>query len=75
MLLMSYAGEQARKDLMTSIGLDIDLETAFVVTELQRHGVDHRDVRLLNVLWNSERTRIMLVDLERLEILTRPLAL
>jgi len=75
MLLMSYAGEQAQKDLMASIGLDMDLETACAVTKLQCHGVNHCDVRPPNVLWNSESRRIMLVDLERSEILTCALAL
>ena len=75
MLLMSYEGEQAQKDLMASIGLDIDLETIFAVTELRRHGLNHHDVRPPNVLWNSERRRIMMVDFERSDILTRASAL
>ena len=75
MLLMSYAGEQAQKDLMASIGLDMDLETTCAATKLRCQGVNHCDVRPSNVLWNSESRRIMLVDFERSEILTRALAL
>jgi len=45
MLPMSYAGEQAQKDLMAGIGLDMDLETICAVTELRRHSVNHCDVR------------------------------
>lgn len=75
MLLMLYAGEQAQKDLMASIGLDMDLETACAVTKLQCYSVNYYDVQPLNVLWNSKSRRIMLVDLERLEILTCALAL
>ena len=75
MLLMSYAGEQAQKDLMASIGLDMDLETTCAVTRLRCHGVNHRDVRLPNVLWNSKTIRIMLVGFEWSDILTRASAL
>jgi hypothetical protein len=69
MLLTSYAGEQAQKDLIASIGLDMDGETTFAVTKLRCH------VRPPNVLWNSEIRRIMLVDFERSDIWTRASAL
>ena len=75
MLLMFYAGEQAQKDLITSIGLDIDLETTLAVTELQRYSVNYYDVRPPNALLNSEGRRIMIVDFERSDILTRASAL
>ena len=65
MLLMSWAGEQAHKDL----GCDMDEETACAVTRLLYHGVEHRDVRPPNVLWNPESRKVMLVDFERSEIL------
>jgi hypothetical protein len=71
MLLMLWAGEQAQKDLMLAIGLDINVETTRAVTKLQCYGVEHRDVRPPNVLWNSEGGNIMLVDFERSEILKR----
>jgi serine/threonine protein kinase len=32
-------------------------------------GVEHRDVRPPNVLWNPEIKNVVLVDFERLEIL------
>jgi hypothetical protein len=75
MLLMSWAGEQAQKDLMSSIGRDINEETTSAVTKLRCHGVEHCDVRPSNVLWNPEGGNIMLVDLERSEILKRVPAL
>jgi serine/threonine protein kinase len=69
MLLMSWAGEQARKNLVLSLGRDIVEETTRAVTKLRYHGVEHRDVRLPNVLWNTEGRKVMLVDFERAEIL------
>ena len=56
---------------MSSIGQDINEETTCAVTKLRCHGVEHCDVRPPNVLWNSEGGNVMLVDLERSEILKR----
>jgi hypothetical protein len=53
MLLMSWAGEQARKNLVLSLGRDIVEETTRAVTKLRYHRVERRDVRLPNVLWNT----------------------
>jgi hypothetical protein len=75
MLLMSWAGDQAQKDLTSSIGRDINEETTSAVTKLRCHGVEHCDMRPPNVLWNPEGGNIMLVDLERSEILKRVPAL
>jgi serine/threonine protein kinase len=69
MLFMSWAGEQARKDLVSSLGRDMDEETAHAVINLRHHGVEHRDVRPPNILWNPEGRKVMLVDFERSEIL------
>jgi hypothetical protein len=69
MLLMSWAGEQARKDLMFAVGRDLAIETSRAVTKMLGCGVEHRDVRSPNVLWNSEGRKVMLVDFERSEIL------
>ena len=44
MLLMPWAGEQARKDLMLAMGRDLAAETSRAVTELLNCGVEHRDV-------------------------------
>jgi hypothetical protein len=46
-----------------------------VATKLWYHGVEHYDVRPPNVLLNSEGGNVMLVDLERSEILKRVPAL
>jgi hypothetical protein len=69
MLLMSWAGEQARKDLMLAIGRDLAAETSGAVTKMLDCGVEHCDVRPPNVLWNPEIRMWMLVDFERSEIL------
>ena len=71
MLLMSWAGEQARKDLVQAIGRDLAAETSGAVAKLLDCGVEHRDVRPPNVLWNPEIRNVVLVDFERSEILKR----
>jgi len=71
MLLMSWAGEQARKDLVQAMGRDLASETSGAVTKLLGCGVEHRDVRPPNVLWNPEIRNVVLVDFERSEILKR----
>ncbi|KAL9117546.1 MAG: hypothetical protein Q9187_005917, partial [Circinaria calcarea] len=43
MLLLSWAGEQARQDLMLAMGRDLDAETSGAVTKLLNCGVEHRD--------------------------------
>jgi hypothetical protein len=69
MLLLSWAGEQARNDLMLTMGRDLAAETSGAVTKLLGYGVEHRDVRPPNVLWNPEIGNVVLVDFERSEIL------
>ena len=71
MLLMSWAGEQARKDLMQAMGLDLAVETSGAVTKMLDYGVEHHDVRPPNVLWNPEIRNVVLVDFERSEILSQ----
>lgn len=75
MLLMSWAGEQARKDLMQAMGRDLIVEMSRTVTKLLDCRVEHGDVRPPNVLWNSEIKNVMLVDFERSEILKQVLVL
>jgi hypothetical protein len=69
MLLMSWAGEQAHKDSMLAMGRDLAVETSMAVTKMLSCGVEHRDVRPPNVLWNPEIRNVVLVDFERSEIL------
>jgi serine/threonine protein kinase len=69
MLLMSWAGEQAHKDLMLTMGRDLAVETSVAVTKILSCGVEHRDIRPPNVLWNPESRNVVLVDFERSEIL------
>jgi len=69
MLLLSWAGEQAGKDLMLAMGRDLAAETSRAVTKMLDCGVEHRDVRPQNVLWNPEIRNVVLIDFERSEIL------
>lgn len=69
MLLISWGGEQAHKDLMLAMGRDLAAEMSEAVTKLLNCGVEHRDVRPPNVLWNPEIRNVVLVDFERSEIL------
>jgi hypothetical protein len=75
MLLMSWSGEQARKDLMLAMGRDLAVETRGAVTKMLDCGVEHHDVRPPNVLWNPEIRNVVLVDFERSEILKPMLVL
>ena len=50
MLLMSWAGEQARKDLMLAMGRDLTAETNGAVTKMLGYRVEHCDIRPPNVL-------------------------
>lgn len=69
MLLMLWAGEQARKDLVLAMGRDLAAETSRAVTKILTCGVEHRDVRPQNVLWNPEIRNVVLIDFERSEVL------
>jgi len=51
------------------MGADLDLETTRAAAILRDRGVEHRDVRPPNFLWNGENKRVMLVDFERSAIL------
>jgi hypothetical protein len=75
MLLMSWAGEQANSELMLAMGRDLEVDTSRAVTKMLDCGVEHRDVRPPNVLWNPETRNVVLVDFERSEILKRKLVL
>jgi len=69
MLLMSWAGEQARKELILALGRDLAVETSRAVTNMLGCGVEHRDIRPPNVLWNPEIRNVVLIDFERSKIL------
>jgi hypothetical protein len=47
----------------------MDEETVYAVTNLRHYGVEHRNVRPPNILWNPEERKVMLVDFECSEIL------
>ncbi|PGH02617.1 hypothetical protein AJ80_08829 [Polytolypa hystricis UAMH7299] len=65
MLLMSWGGELAEP----SDAPDLNREIRRSVEEILQEGVEHNDVREPNILWNRERRRAMLVDLERSRLL------
>jgi serine/threonine protein kinase len=54
---------------MSAMGRDLAAETSGAVTKMLDCGVEHRDIRPPNVLWNPEIKNIVLVDFERSEIL------
>ena len=51
------------------MGRDLATETSGAITKMLDYGVEHRDVRPPNVLWNPEIRNVVLVDFERSEIL------
>ncbi|KAF2010948.1 hypothetical protein BU24DRAFT_49433 [Aaosphaeria arxii CBS 175.79] len=69
MLLMSWAGERACKDLMTTMGRDLNAEASKIETQILDCGVEHGDVHGPNVLWNPITKTVMLIDFERSNIL------
>ncbi|KAH8730664.1 hypothetical protein GQ44DRAFT_746597 [Phaeosphaeriaceae sp. PMI808] len=71
MLLLPWAGEQAGKNLTLAIGRDLAAETSAAVTQLLDCGVEHRDVRPPNVLWNPEIRNVVLVDFDRSKFFKR----
>lgn len=54
---------------MSAIGRDLATETNIADIRMLACGVDHRDVRPPNVLWNAEVGNLVLVDFKRSEIL------
>ncbi|KAK4075218.1 hypothetical protein Purlil1_12729 [Purpureocillium lilacinum] len=61
MMLMSWGGEEA-SDVSAS---DLTAEVRRSSQEVWAEGVDHGDERDPNLLWNTERHRVMLVDFDR----------
>jgi Ser/Thr protein kinase RdoA (MazF antagonist) len=55
--------------LVLNLECDIVKEITRVATKLRNYGVEHRDVRPPNVLWNPKCRKVMLVDFKRSEIL------
>jgi hypothetical protein len=68
MLLLSWGGEQASSELMLAMGRDLAAETDRAVRQLLDCGVEHRDVRPPNVLFNTDTGNVVLVDFERSKI-------
>jgi serine/threonine protein kinase len=63
-------GRRARaQGFVLGMGRDLAAETSGAVTKILDRGVEHRDVRPPNVLWNPEIRNVVLVDFERSQIL------
>lgn len=67
MLLMLWAGEWTQGDLLSTLGLNLDLETARAAAALRSREVENCDVSPPNVLWDTENGRVMLVDFDCLQ--------
>jgi hypothetical protein len=65
MLLMSWGGEIAEEADVPNI--EEEVKRSF--KEVHQEGVVHGDERELNMLWNEERQRVMVVDFDRARIL------
>ncbi|KAI4153569.1 MAG: hypothetical protein LQ340_002234 [Diploschistes diacapsis] len=59
MLLMAWGGT------ILDDTVDLDLQVDRTVKEVREAGVEQHDIRSPNLLWNSERQRVMLIDFER----------
>ena len=68
-LLISWAGEQVRGDLILTIGRNLVTETSGAVIKILDCGVEYCNTRPPNVLWNPEIRNVVLVDFECSEIL------
>jgi hypothetical protein len=60
MMLLSWAGERA----VDSEVPDLEAEKGRCLKAVWAEGVNHRDERDDNLLWNAERARVMLVDFD-----------
>jgi hypothetical protein len=67
-LLILWAGKQACKDLILIMGRDLAAETSRAVTKILDYGVEYRNIRPPNILWNPEIRNVVLVNFERSEI-------
>ena len=67
MLLLSWGGKEIDDGLA-----DKNHEIRKTVGEVLKAGIDQRDARSPNLLWNEERQRVMLVDFERAVAVSPP---
>ncbi|KAL8915698.1 MAG: hypothetical protein Q9172_006749 [Xanthocarpia lactea] len=69
MMLLSWGGELSgyndEKKPTDSVGRMIRREAFRTLREIEDEGVDQRDFRPPNLLWNAEVQRVMLIDFER----------
>ena len=64
-LLMSWGGNLADENESMKDPSELQKEIKRTVAEIGRAGVNQMDVRSLNLLWNREAQRVMLIDFER----------
>jgi serine/threonine protein kinase len=63
---MGWRADTQRVDFSHGTGFGYGDKLA--VTKLLNRGVEHRDIRPPNLLWNPEIRNVVLVDFERSEI-------
>jgi hypothetical protein len=63
MLFLSWSGKVLRDREVDSVA------ARCTVHEVRKAGVEQDDVRSINLLWNEERQRVMLIDFERVFLL------
>lgn len=68
MMMMSWGGELAVKAMLPNLKSEVQRSTRTIFL----HGVDHKDEREPNLLWNSERGRVMVIDFDRASLLPPP---
>ncbi|TWU72509.1 hypothetical protein ED733_002562 [Metarhizium rileyi] len=68
MMMMSWGGELAAKATLP----DLESETQRSMRTIFSHGVYHNDEREPNLLWNSERGRVMVIDFDCSKLLPPP---
>jgi len=61
MMLMSWGGEKASKAGLSDLATEVRRSLQAVWAE----GVDHGDERDDNLLWNTERQQVMIIDLDQ----------
>ena len=77
LLCMSWGGEEAWRYSESSTDAAVDpttlaRETARTLGEIQATGIDLRDLRDPNILWNAELQRVLLIDFEYAKVVAEP---
>ncbi|XWX00726.1 hypothetical protein V2A60_008747 [Cordyceps javanica] len=68
MMMMSWGGEMAARAMLPDLRLEVQRSTR----TNPLHGVAYNDEREPNLLWNSERRRVMVIDFDCASLLPPP---